>query len=53
MIRIAIITVSDSSSEGTREDRSGPALVQWATQKKGWAVEQCALVPDSMEKISA
>ncbi len=26
MIRVAIVTVSDSAVAGTREDRSGPAL---------------------------
>ncbi len=26
MIRIAIVTVSDSAANGTREDRSGPKL---------------------------
>ena len=52
MIRVAIITVSDSSVAGTREDRSGPALVHWAIQQ-GWQVEQSALVPDDAAKISA
>ena len=52
MIRVAIITVSDSSVAGTREDRSGPALVHWAIQQ-GWQVEQSAMVPDDVAKISA
>ena len=52
MIRVAIITVSDSSAAGTRDDRSGPALVHWATEK-GWQIEQSALVPDDAAKISA
>ena len=52
MIRTAIITVSDSSSAGTREDRSGPALVHWAMER-GWQVEQTDLVPDDPSRISA
>jgi molybdopterin adenylyltransferase len=52
MIRAAIITVSDSAVAGTREDRSGPALVHWASAK-GWQVERADLVPDDAEKISA
>ncbi len=51
MIRVAIITISDSSVAGTREDRSGPALVHWAMEK-GWQVEQSALVPDDATKIA-
>lgn len=52
MIQAAIITVSDSAIAGTREDRSGPALVHRATEL-GWQVEQAALVPDEAAKISA
>ncbi len=52
MIRAAIITVSDSAVASTRADRSGPALVHWATER-GWLVEQAALVPDDAAKISA
>jgi molybdopterin adenylyltransferase len=51
MIRTAIITVSDSTVAGTREDRSGPALVHWATAK-GWQVERCEMVSDDANKIS-
>ena len=42
MIRVAVITVSDSAVAGTREDRSGPALVErvtqfgWQIAKTGW-----------------
>jgi len=50
MLRIAILTVSDRSFYGQREDRSGPALVQAVTDR-GWAVVETGLVPDDVEAI--
>src|SRR5437868_2452833 len=50
MIRCAIITVSDSSSAGTREDRSGPALAQHASEL-GWQVTQTKIIPDEVSII--
>ena len=52
MIRVAVITVSDSAVAGTREDRSGPALVERATQL-GWQIAQTKLVRDEMGEIAA
>jgi molybdopterin adenylyltransferase len=52
MIRAAVVTVSDSAVAGTREDRSGPALVHRISEM-GWQVEETALVPDNREKIAA
>lgn len=52
MIRTAIITVSDSSFAGTREDRSGPAIADHAVQL-GWSVVATALVPDDSQAIAA
>jgi len=50
-IRAAIITVSDKGFAGTREDRSGPALVE---ALKGKAlVNRTAIVPDEIEEIKA
>ena len=37
MIQAAIVTVSDSVADGTREDRSGPRLKERA-EALGWAV---------------
>ena len=39
MIRVAIMTISDSAVAGTREDRSGPALDQRVSEL-GWRVER-------------
>ena len=52
MIRVAVVTVSDSAVAGTREDRSGPALVARAAEF-GWEIAQIKLVSDDREQISA
>ena len=51
MIRVAIITVSDSSFAGTREDRSGPALAARASEL-GWTVVESMIVPDQVHAIA-
>lgn len=51
MIRVAILTVSDSASAGTREDASGPALAEQARQN-GWQIAQTKLVKDDMTEIA-
>ena len=52
MIRVAIVTVSDSAVAGARQDQSGPALEQ-AAQAQGWTIQEKRIVPDEMEKIGA
>lgn len=49
-IKVSILTVSDRSSAGEREDLSGPAL-QEATEKLGWIVINRGLVPDEKDQI--
>jgi molybdopterin adenylyltransferase len=51
-LRIGILTVSDRSSAGEREDLSGPLLVDLA-QKQGWQVNQTGIVPDEKAEIAA
>lgn len=51
-IRIAIITVSDRSFRGEREDLSGPALVK-EVQSQGWSVVDTRIVPDDRQTIQA
>jgi molybdopterin adenylyltransferase len=51
MIRLAIVTVSDSVTAGTREDRSGPALAEKVTEF-GWAIACSKAVSDDPEQIS-
>lgn len=50
MVRIAILTVSDRSSSGQREDLSGPALAE-AVEARGWTVSGKSVVPDEVEAI--
>jgi molybdenum cofactor synthesis domain-containing protein len=52
MIRVAVVTISDSSSAGTREDVSGPAL-EGRVLDLGWIMVDRRLVPDDVERIRA
>lgn len=47
-----MLTVSDAGSRGEREDRSGPAIVGWAHERK-YAVVAHELVPDEPDQIAA
>lgn len=51
-IRIAILTVSDRSFRGEREDLSGPAL-QAEVSALGWQVARAEIVPDEVDAIAA
>lgn len=46
-----ILTVSDSTHDGTREDRSGPALVE-ALERHGFTVLDRRVVPDGTESVT-
>ncbi len=50
-IQIAILTVSDRSSRGEREDLSGPAL-QAEVAALGWQVCRAGIVPDEVDRIA-
>ena len=49
-LRFAILTISDRSHSGLREDRSGPAL-EGAVIDSGWEVRQTGIVPDEISDI--
>lgn len=51
MIRVAILTISDSVTTGTREDRSGPALRNRCEELK-WPIIETAVAPDEIEAIA-
>jgi molybdopterin adenylyltransferase len=51
MIRVLVVTVSDSSVAGTREDRSGPAVAA-RVEQLGWRVAGRELVPDDSGQIT-
>jgi molybdopterin adenylyltransferase len=50
MITVAIITVSDRSSKGLRDDLSGPEIKNWA-ESQGYKVLSETIVPDEQDKI--
>lgn len=52
MIRVAILTVSDSAAAGTRPDESGPALRRQC-EELSWSTVATAIVPDDETKIAA
>jgi len=50
VIRCVILTISDSCHQGTRVDRSGPALLNRATEF-GWQTSGIEVLPDDRERI--
>jgi molybdopterin adenylyltransferase len=50
-IRVAILTISDTSARGGRPDRSGPAVRERCV-KLGWQVAIEAILPDDRAQIS-
>ncbi len=52
MMRVAVLTVSDSVSQGNCEDRSGPAVAE-ACRAKQWEVMATAVLADDCDKIGA
>ncbi|MEA2008044.1 MAG: MogA/MoaB family molybdenum cofactor biosynthesis protein [Chloroflexota bacterium] len=49
-LQVAILTISDRSSRGERDDLSGPALVE-RVREEGWEVGQVDIVPDDLLTI--
>lgn len=52
MITVAIITVSDRSSRGERDDLSGPAIEKWAVSQN-YLIKEKIIIPDEKDLISA
>jgi len=53
-VRVGILTVSDRSARGDREDLSGPALARAVSERlAGAVVAQTAIVPDERGEIAA
>ncbi|HZT33802.1 MAG TPA: MogA/MoaB family molybdenum cofactor biosynthesis protein [Bryobacteraceae bacterium] len=48
----AVVTISDSTHAGTREDRSGPAVREYL-ERLGWQVPLREVLPDDAARISA
>ena len=51
MIRVAILTISDATAAGGREDLSGPAI-QERCEELNWAIAATKVVPDDVEGIA-
>jgi molybdenum cofactor synthesis domain-containing protein len=49
-MRIAILTISDRSAEGLREDLSGPAIKE-AVLRQGWSVDRMEIVADDLQLL--
>ena len=49
-IKFAVLTISDRSSRGEYEDRSGPVLVETVTNS-GWEVINVEVIPDDLDQI--
>jgi molybdopterin adenylyltransferase len=52
MIRVAILTISDSAVAGTREDLSGPAVAEKA-RALGWSIVAREVLRDDKDEIAA
>ncbi len=48
--RAVVLTISDSSFAGQREDRSGPAVAK-ALRDRGWQVDAPRVLPDEAARI--
>ncbi|MFQ5814549.1 MAG: molybdopterin adenylyltransferase [Anaerolineae bacterium] len=51
MITVGILTISDSSYRGEREDLSGPLICEMVVEHLGAKVELEAVVPDELDVI--
>ena len=52
-MKIAIITVSDSAAQGTRVDRSGDAIAEWAVARGDTVASRVTCPDDSVEIVRA
>lgn len=50
-MRVSILTISDRSSRGERDDLAGPKLAE-NVERHGWTVVDRRVVPDDREQIS-
>lgn len=49
--RVGILTVSDRSARGERDDASGPVIRSFVEERLQWEVAQQQIVPDEREMI--
>jgi molybdopterin adenylyltransferase len=51
-LRVAILTISDRSSRGERDDLSGPAIIELILKQK-WIISNSGIIPDNVDVISS
>jgi molybdopterin adenylyltransferase len=51
--RVGILTISDRSARGERDDASGPVIRAFVEEHWSWAVAEYRIVPDEREVIRA
>ncbi len=51
-MRVGILTISDRSAMGEREDQSGPLLAELALSNR-WTVVESTVLPDEADQISS
>ena len=51
--RVGVLTVSDRSARGEREDVSGPVLVDLVKKELAFSVDEYEIVPDERDQIEA
>jgi molybdenum cofactor synthesis domain-containing protein len=51
--RVGILTVSDRSARGERDDASGPVIRSFVEERLKWVVAEQQIVPDERDTISA
>ena len=51
-MKVAILTISDRSARGEREDLSGPKIAKMITDQ-GWSVDRQDVLPDDQEGIES
>jgi molybdopterin adenylyltransferase len=49
-VKVCVLTISDRSSRGEREDASGPSLIA-LVEEHGWELAEYAVLPDEQEQI--
>lgn len=49
-MKIGIITISDRSSKGIRQDKTGPAVIN-LIEKQSWVVKKYEIIPDEIAII--
>ena len=50
-MRVAVLTISDRSARGEREDKTGPALVE-RLEREGWKVARSEVVSDDQKGVT-